>query len=83
MKRIGRCLRVVLACGVIGCVWPGSAGAQGDTAEQLQHQWGKDVVGKTIVYIPVTYNAPLTRIWGQRMQMIADKLGIKFSVRDL
>jgi ribose transport system substrate-binding protein len=82
MKWIGRGLCAVLACGVIGCFWAGGAAAQGDTAEQLLQQWGKDVAGKTIVYIPVTYNAPLTRIWGQRMQMIADRLGIKFSVRD-
>lgn len=82
MTRIGRCLGAVLACAMIGCFWVGGAAGQGNTAEQLSSQWDKDVAGKTIVYIPVTYNAPLTRIWGQRMEMIADKLGIKFSVRD-
>ena len=82
MKRIVGSLYAILACGVIWCLGAGTAAAQGNTAEQLLAQWNKDVVGKTIVYIPVTYNAPLTRIWGQRMQMIADRLGIKFSIRD-
>lgn len=60
----------------------GTAAAQGNTAQQLQEQWNKDVVGKTVVYIPVAYSVPLTRIWGEQMQMIADHLGIKFQVRD-
>jgi ribose transport system substrate-binding protein len=64
------------------CLTAGAAAAQGNTAQQLQEQWKKDVVGKTIVYIPVSYSVPLTRIWGERMQMIADHLGIKFQVRD-
>jgi ribose transport system substrate-binding protein len=64
------------------CLGAGTAAAQGNTAQQLQEQWKKDVVGKTIVYIPVAYSVPLTRIWGERMQMIADRLGIKFQVRD-
>ena len=64
------------------CLSAGTASAQGNTAQQLQEQWKKDVVGKTIVYIPVAYSVPLTRIWGERMQMIADRLGIKFQVRD-
>ncbi len=82
MRRIAGYLRALLVCGTVGCMPAGMAAAQGNTAEQLLQQWSKDVVGKTIVYIPVTYNAPLTRIWGQRMQMIADRLGIKFSIRD-
>lgn len=64
------------------CLAAGSAAAQGNTAQQLQEQWKQDVVGKTVVYIPVAYSVPLTRIWGERMQMIADRLGIKFQVRD-
>lgn len=64
------------------CLSAGTAAAQGNTAQQLQDQWNKDVVGKTVVYIPVAYSVPLTRIWGERMQMIADHLGIKFQVRD-
>ncbi len=82
MVRTAGYLCAILVCGVIGFVPARMAAAQGNTAQQLLQQWNKDVVGKTIVYIPVTYNAPLTRIWGQRMQMIADKLGIKLSIRD-
>ncbi|HUB10599.1 MAG TPA: sugar ABC transporter substrate-binding protein [Acetobacteraceae bacterium] len=82
MKRIAGWLGAVLASGVIWCLGAGTVAAQGNTAEQLLAQWNKDVVGKTIVYIPVTYNAPLTRIWGQRMEMIAKRLGIKFEIRD-
>lgn len=82
MKRISEWLCAVLACGAICCLGAGSVAAQGSTAEQLQAQWNKDVAGKTIVYIPVSYSVPLTRIWGQRMEMIARHLGIKFQVRD-
>jgi ribose transport system substrate-binding protein len=82
MKRIVKGLGALVALGAIGCLPAGMAVAQGTTAAQLQSQWDKDVVGKSVVYIPVTYNAPLTRIWGQRMEMIANHLGIKFSVRD-
>lgn len=52
------------------------------TTAALQAQFNKDVVGKTIVYIPVSYSVPLTRIWGLTMQKEAKALGIKFSVRD-
>jgi ribose transport system substrate-binding protein len=82
MNKVVRGLCALLAYGAAGCLWAGAAAAQGNTAAQLQQQWQKDVAGKTVVYIPVTYNAPLTRIWGERMQMIAERLGIKFSVRD-
>ena len=82
MKRIAGWLGAVLACGMFWCLGAGNVAAQGNTAEQLLAQWNKDVVGKTIVYIPVTYNAPLTRIWGQRMEMIAERMGIKFEIRD-
>ena len=71
-----------IAGAALVCLGAGTAAAQGNTAQQLQDQWKKDVVGKTIVYIPVAYSVPLTRIWGERMQMIADRLGIKFQVRD-
>src|SRR5690242_2261942 len=64
------------------CLTAGTAAAQGNTAQQLQEQWKKDVVGKTVVYIPVAYSVPLTRIWGERMQMIGERLGIKFEIRD-
>ena len=49
---------------------------------QLEAQFNKDVVGKTIVYVPVSYSVPLTRIWGQTMEAEAKALGIKFEVRD-
>ena len=52
------------------------------TTAALQAQFKKDVVGKTIVYIPVSYSIPLTRIWGLTMQKDAKALGIKFEVRD-
>lgn len=71
-----------VAGAALACLAGDPAAAQGNTAQQLQEQWNKDVVGKTIVYIPVSYSVPLTRIWGERMQMIADHLGIKFQVRD-
>lgn len=82
MKRIAYCLRAMLACGILCLLGAGSVAAQGTTAQQLLAEWNKDVVGKTIVYIPVSYSVPLTRIWGERMQMIAKRLGIKFEVRD-
>lgn len=81
MKRMLNRVSAVLACVLAAGFAAGTASAQ-NTAQQLQQQWNKDVAGKTIVYIPVSYSVPLTRIWGERMQMIADHLGIKFEVRD-
>jgi len=52
------------------------------TTKQLQEQFDKDVRGKTIVYIPVSYSVPLTRIWGETMEREAKALGMKFEVRD-
>jgi len=52
------------------------------TTKQLQEQFDKDVKGKTVVYIPVSYSVPLTRIWGETMEREAKALGIKFEVRD-
>jgi ribose transport system substrate-binding protein len=82
MKDLSDGTIAAVAGAALVCLTAGSAAAQGNTAQQLQEQWNKDVVGKTIVYIPVSYSVPLTRIWGERMQMIADHLGIKFEVRD-
>lgn len=81
MKRMLNRVSAALACVLAAGFAAGTASAQ-NTAQQLQQQWNKDVAGKTIVYIPVSYSVPLTRIWGERMQMIADHLGIKFEVRD-
>ena len=75
-------MTAAVAGAALVCLGAGTAAAQGNTAQQLLQQWDKDVVGKTVVYIPVAYSVPLTRIWGERMQMIADRLGIKFQVRD-
>ena len=82
MNGLFRGMIAAAASAALVCLAAGTAAAQGNTAQQLQEQWSKDVVGKTVVYIPVAYSVPLTRIWGERMQMIADRLGIKFEVRD-
>ncbi len=82
MKRLLGGMMTLVAGAALACIGAGTAAAQGNTAQQLLEQWNKDVVGKTVVYIPVAYSVPLTRIWGERMQMIADRLGIKFQVRD-
>jgi len=82
MNGLFRGMIAAAASTALVCLAAGTAAAQGNTAQQLQEQWKKDVVGKTVVYIPVAYSVPLTRIWGERMQMIADRLGIKFEVRD-
>ncbi len=82
MKHLLGGVMAVVAGAALACLSAGTAAAQGNTAQQLQEQWNKDVVGKSVVYIPVAYSVPLTRIWGERMQMIADRLGIKFQVRD-
>lgn len=82
MKHLLGGVMAVVAGAALACLSAGTAAAQGNTAQQLQEQWNKEVVGKSVVYIPVAYSVPLTRIWGERMQMIADRLGIKFQVRD-
>jgi ribose transport system substrate-binding protein len=82
MKRLLGGMTALVAGAALACLGAGTAAAQGNTAQQLLEQWNKDVVGKTVVYIPVAYSVPLTRIWGERMQMIAQRLGIKFQVRD-
>ena len=82
MKPLLGGMTAVVAVAALACLGAGTAAEQGNTAQQLQEQWNKDVVGKTVVYIPVAYSVPLTRIWGERMQMIAQRLGIKFQVRD-
>ena len=82
MTRIARGLRALVACGAIGGFAAAAMAAPNMTTEQLQQQWRKDVVGKTIVFIPVSYSVPLTRIWGQTMERTAKSLGIKFEVRD-
>jgi ribose transport system substrate-binding protein len=82
MRRLLGGMMALAALAAPVCLGPGMAAAQGNTAQELQEQWKKDVAGKTVVYIPVAYSVPLTRIWGERMQMIADRLGIKFQVRD-
>lgn len=82
MGRLLGGMMALVAGAALACLGAGTAAAQGSTAQQLQEQWNKDVVGKTVVYIPVAYSVPLTRIWGERMQMIAQRLGIKFQVRD-
>lgn len=82
MKRLLGGMMTLVAGAALACIGAGTAAAQGNTAQQLLEQWNKDVVGKTVVYIPVAYSVPLTRIWGERMQMIADRLGIKFQIRD-
>lgn len=71
-----------LAAGFSLVVVSGMAGAANLTTKQLQEQFNKDVVGKTIVYIPVSYSVPLTRIWGITMQKNAKALGMKFKVLD-
>lgn len=81
MKRLFGGLMGLAAGAALACAGAGTAAAA-NTAQQLASQWNKDVVGKTIVYIPVSYSVPLTRIWGERMAMIAKHLGIKFEVRD-
>lgn len=59
-----------------------TAAASNMTTKQLQEQFKKDVVGKRIVFIPVSYSIPLTRIWGETMKKEAEALGMKFEVRD-
>lgn len=82
MERLLSGMMALVAGAALACLGASTAAAQGNTAEQLLQVWNKDVVGKTVVYIPVAYSVPLTRIWGERMQMIAQQLGIKFQVRD-
>jgi len=67
-----------LALGAVSC----AASAGNMTTKQLQQQFQKDVVGKTIVYIPISYGLPLTRIWGKTMQKEAKALGMHFKVLD-
>lgn len=47
-----------------------------------QEQWKNDVVGKSIVYVPVSGALTLTRIWGQRLKAQSEALGIKFTELD-
>lgn len=50
--------------------------------QHLQQQWQRDVVGKSIVYIPIAGAMTLTRIWGNTMKAQADALGMKFTELD-
>jgi len=59
-----------------------TASAEGVTQAQLQKQWENDVVGKQIVYIPVSFSQTLPHIWGVEMQKESEALGIDFKVRD-
>lgn len=69
--------------GLVGVALAAPAMAAGNmSTAALQSQFNKDVVGKKIIYIPVSYSVPLTRIWGLTMQKDAEALGIKFEVRD-
>ena len=82
MENFVRSLRALVACCVIAGFGTAASAAPNMTTQQLQEQWQKDVVGKTVVFIPVSYSVPLTRIWGEQMAAIAKSVGIKFSVRD-
>src|ERR1700760_5153556 len=42
----------------------------------------KDLSGKTIAFVPVTMGIDLTEGWAAVMRQQADKLGMKFEVRD-
>lgn len=75
MKKI-TVITLLLAC------FTQAAVAQNMTTEDLRNQFDKDVVGKSIVFVPVSYSIPLTRIWGETMRKEAEALGIKFEVRD-
>ncbi|MDN5939510.1 MAG: sugar ABC transporter substrate-binding protein [Salinisphaera sp.] len=59
-----------------------NAAAATMSAQQLREQFNQQVRGKTIVFVPVSYALPLTRIWGQTMQAEAQALGIHFKIRD-
>lgn len=67
--------------------WMFASAAAGATAQvsaqqYLQQQWRHDVVGKRIVYVPVSGSLTLTRIWGNTMKAQADALGMKFTELD-
>lgn len=59
-----------------------TAAAQNLTADDLAEQFNQEVRGKTIIFVPVSYALPLTRIWGETMEKEAEALGINFEVRD-
>ncbi len=82
MNSIVSALRALVAGGVVAGFATAAAAAPNMTTQQLQQQFQKDVVGKTVVFIPVSYAVPLTRIWGQTMERESKALGIKFQVRD-
>jgi len=82
MKNWCRILVALTAGLALSGIAVGALAADNMTTEQLQKQFDKDVVGKKIVYIPVSYSVPLTRIWGETMEREAKALGMKFEVRD-
>lgn len=74
-----RLWKLAVAVLVTLCAGIGWSAAQADTAHA---QWQKDVVGKRIVFIPVSYSSSLPHIWGVEMKKEAEALGIKFDIRD-
>jgi ribose transport system substrate-binding protein len=42
----------------------------------------KTFTGKTIAFVPVTMGIDLTECWASAMKIQADRLGMKFEIRD-
>lgn len=75
-------MRKIISTALFFLCFAHSAFAQNMSTEDLRQQFEKDVVGKSIVFVPVSYSIPLTRIWGETMRKEAEALGMKFEVRD-
>lgn len=76
-------MKISLAVGLLllAAAVPGDAQPREEAAD-LREQFENQVVGKSIVFVPVSYSLLLTRIWGETMRQEAAALGMRFEVRD-
>ncbi|TAN09761.1 MAG: sugar ABC transporter substrate-binding protein [Burkholderiaceae bacterium] len=65
---------------VVLLMWTTGASAQLNDAPH--QQWNQDIVGKSIVYIPVSLSLPLMNIWNDELKLLASEAGIKFTTLD-
>lgn len=59
-----------------------SAVSADNPREQLRKDFDKDVVGKTVAWVPITLGNPLGDMWTAAMRRNFERYGIEFIVRD-
>ncbi|GGC48254.1 sugar ABC transporter substrate-binding protein [Chelatococcus reniformis] len=75
-------LAVLAGAVVVGGVTARAQEGGTKTARELREQYDKAVKGKTVAYIPIALNVPLSDEWGRVLRDEVEWRGMKFIVRD-